>query len=174
MPLIKNRNLSFFFLAFLLLFSSQIVAAEFKGRVVRVISGDTFILFRDGSQIKVLLAGVAAPKKTQPFFRESKKSLEELIFNKDVTVIEEKTINSKLLGKVYIGEPKLDIRCVMTPCYEQNHISVEQLHRGMAWVDLKYTEDSDLTKLQEEARLEKRGLWRDPHPVPPWKWQGKK
>ena len=32
--------------------------------------------------------------------------------------------------------------------------------------------DTALEKLEAEARVTKRGLWADPHPVPPWEWSG--
>jgi endonuclease YncB( thermonuclease family) len=152
-------------------------AVEYKGRVVRVISGDTLVLFQDNNQIKIRLAGVSAPKISQPFFNQSKQSLEELVFNKEITVIQEKISKDKIVGKVYLGEPQLDIRCVMAPCYVENHINAEQIRRGMAWLngkDRKYSEDADLAELQEEAKQEKRGLWQDPHPTAPWKWQASK
>jgi endonuclease YncB( thermonuclease family) len=30
-----------------------------------------------------------------------------------------------------------------------------------------------LEGLEKEAREAKKGLWADPHPVPPWEWQKK-
>jgi len=31
--------------------------------------------------------------------------------------------------------------------------------------------DLELEKLEKEARVAKKGLWADPHPVPPWEWR---
>ena len=31
--------------------------------------------------------------------------------------------------------------------------------------------DGELEKLAKEAREAKKGLWADPHPVPPWEWR---
>lgn len=44
----------------------------------------------------------------------------------------------------------------------------EQVRRGMAWVYRQYARDDSLYPVEEEARRAKRGLWSDPHPVPPW------
>ncbi len=35
----------------------------------------------------------------------------------------------------------------------------------------RYTNDQSLNDLEEEARVAKRGLWADPHAVPPWEWR---
>ncbi|MCE3954211.1 thermonuclease family protein, partial [Escherichia coli] len=44
---------------------------------------------------------------------------------------------------------------------------------GAAWVYEHYNTDNDLATLQQEARSQKRGLWADPNPVPPWEWRHK-
>jgi micrococcal nuclease len=31
--------------------------------------------------------------------------------------------------------------------------------------------DTELEKLEKVARDAKKGLWGDPHPVPPWEWR---
>jgi len=49
--------------------------------------------------------------------------------------------------------------------------SAEQLRAGMAWVFDRYVRDRSLYAVQEEARDERRGLWADREPVPPWEWR---
>lgn len=44
---------------------------------------------------------------------------------------------------------------------------------GAAWVYEHYNTDNALADLQQEARSQKRGLWADPNPVPPWEWRHK-
>ena len=41
----------------------------------------------------------------------------------------------------------------------------------MAWVFRKYNKDAALYPIEAEAKEQKRGLWRDPAPVPPWEWR---
>jgi endonuclease YncB( thermonuclease family) len=41
----------------------------------------------------------------------------------------------------------------------------------MPWVFDRYVTDRSLYADQDEARVAKRGLWRDAHPVPPWEWR---
>jgi len=47
-----------------------------------------------------------------------------------------------------------------------------QVRLGMAWVFDRYARpDSPLYGLQDEARIERAGLWADPQPVAPWEWR---
>jgi hypothetical protein len=46
-------------------------------------------------------------------------------------------------------------------------INAEQVKRGMAWVYRKYARDQALYALERQARGAKRGLWADPHAIPP-------
>lgn len=45
---------------------------------------------------------------------------------------------------------------------------------GAAWVYEQYNTDPVLPVLQNEARQQKRGLWSDADPVPPWIWRHRK
>jgi|HubBroStandDraft_6_1064221.scaffolds.fasta_scaffold114800_2 micrococcal nuclease len=42
---------------------------------------------------------------------------------------------------------------------------------GFAWRYVRYDEPGEFTAAEREARDGKRGLWADPHPVPPWEWR---
>ncbi|EPM8642384.1 thermonuclease family protein [Escherichia coli] len=44
---------------------------------------------------------------------------------------------------------------------------------GAAWVYERYNTDKSLPALQREAQEQKRGLWADSNPVPPWEWRHK-
>ena len=49
------------------------------------------------------------------------------------------------------------------------------VREGMAWVDPKLCTYSwicaEFDELEKTARAEKRGLWADENPVPPWEWR---
>ena len=50
-----------------------------------------------------------------------------------------------------------------------NHALVKE---GWCWWYRKYAPgNSELEKLEKDARDAKKGLWGDPHPVPPWEWR---
>ena len=51
----------------------------------------------------------------------------------------------------------------------------ELVKAGFAWWYRRYAPDNEpLKQLEAEARQAKRGLWADPHPVPPWQWRVKR
>ncbi len=91
-----------------------------KGKVVGVSDGDTItILDSAKDQHKIRLTGIDAPEKAQAFGQASKKSLSDLIFNKEVEVVWVKHDRyQRIIGKVVLnGED----------------ICLEQVRRGMAW-----------------------------------------
>ncbi|MCL2335223.1 MAG: thermonuclease family protein, partial [Endomicrobia bacterium] len=52
-----------------------------------------------------------------------------------------------------------------------NRMMVEE---GFAWVYPQYCkipERAEWEKLQKTARADKKGLWRENNPTPPWKWR---
>jgi micrococcal nuclease len=52
---------------------------------------------------------------------------------------------------------------------EVNHMLVKD---GWCWWYRKYApRDTVLEGLEKEARDVRKGLWADPHPVPPWEWR---
>jgi endonuclease YncB( thermonuclease family) len=47
-------------------------------------------------------------------------------------------------------------------------------HAGFAWHYTYYDHNPHWAGLQKEAASEKRGLWADQHPTPPWQWRKRK
>jgi len=45
------------------------------------------------------------------------------------------------------------------------------VRQGMAWVYRQYSRDPALLTIEAEAKADRRGLWQDRHPVPPWEWR---
>lgn len=133
-------------------------AGELSGLVVGVHDGDTLTVLVSREQIKVRLLDIDAPERKQPFGTRSTQSLAELCAGKDARV-EGKGADryGRTLGRVICAGVDAN---------------AEQVRRGMAWVYVKYApKDSRLYQLQREARLDRRGLWRDDSPVPPWEWR---
>ena len=57
-----------------------------KGRVIKIIDGDTYDIILTGNQTeRIRMEGIDAPEKGMPFYQVSKKYLGELCFNKIVT-----------------------------------------------------------------------------------------
>lgn len=141
-----------------LVLSCPAVAEEIVGRVVGVADGDTLTILVNGrEQIKVRLAEIDAPEKSQPFGQRSKQSLSDLCFGKDAVLQKTDTDRyGRTVAKVY--------------CAGVN-VNAEQIRRGLAWAYRKYLHDQSLLGLENEARATKRGLWLDGDPVPPWEFR---
>ncbi|EEF9755266.1 thermonuclease family protein [Salmonella enterica] len=136
-------------------------AEQIKGNVVRVLDGDTIEVLQDRTPVRIRLINIDAPEKKQPFGRWSTNQLKSLIAGQPVTVTYTQTDRyGRVLGRV-----------VTTNGIEANRYMVQN---GAAWVYDQYNTDPSLPALQREAREQKRGLWADSQPVPPWEWRHKK
>lgn len=131
--------------------------ADFTGEVVGVTDGDTVTVLHGREQVKVRLAEIDAPEKKQPFGQKSRQSLAELVFRKQVLVVEQGTDRyGRTIARLKVGG--LDA-------------NAEQVRRGMAWAYDKYVKDRKLYALQDAARVKQWGLWVEREPVAPWAWR---
>jgi endonuclease YncB( thermonuclease family) len=131
------------------------------GKVVGVSDGDTITVLDDQKrQHKIRLDGIDAPKSNQDYGSRAKQSLSDLVFGKTVTV----TISKEDKYGCLLGQVTLDFK----------NINREQISRGMAWFYRFYAqelrpEDARVYEQAEaQARKERRGLWADASPTPPW------
>lgn len=149
------------FLVLFLTFSQYCYAEALSGRVVGVADGDTItVLDSTNTQHKIRLGGIDAPEKKQAFGNVSKKSLSDLVFNKQVEVEWHKEDRyGRKVGKVLVNN---------------EDINLEQVKRGLAWFYKKYKgelvqEDRiAYVQAQQDAEANQLGLWVDQHPIPPW------
>jgi len=140
------------------------IAEIINGKVVGVADGDTVTVLDSAKvQYKIRLTGIDAPEKAQPYGQVSKKSLSDLVFNKDVEISWEKRDRyQRILGKVLL---------------DKQDICLEQVKRGMAWHYKQYQRDQsqeDRTSYdlaEKKAREAKIGLWADDAPVEPSKFR---
>ena len=135
---------------------------ELSGRVVAVQDGDTVTFLTSGNEsIRVRLSQIDAPEKNQPYGQNSKALLSDLVYLKEVKLIEEDTDRyGRVVGTLFIGG---------------RDINAEMIRLGAAWVYDEYIFDQSLYYLQDEAKLEKRGIWSLPEnqQIAPWKWRKK-
>lgn len=145
----------------LLLFVTSVQAEIITGRVVGVADGDTItVLDNTNTQHKIRLAGIDAPEKKQAFGQVSKKSLSDLVFDKQVTVDWHKQDRyGRIVGKVLINNVDTNF---------------EQVKRGFAWFYKKYQNELilqdrlDYLHAQEAAEKSRIGLWVEKQPIAPW------
>jgi endonuclease YncB( thermonuclease family) len=153
-----NSALKFTLVAVCGLYLSAAQAASFSGKVVGIADGDTLtVLTASKKQHKIRLAEIDAPEKHQPFGTKSKESLSDLCFGKEAEVTP--------LVKDRYQRIVARVKCAGT------NVNAEQVNRGMAWVYRRYAKDHDLYVLEHGAKADKRGLWADSSPTPPWQWR---
>ena len=150
-----------------LLFAFACNAETITGNVVGVADGDTItVLDADKVQHKIRLAGIDAPEKKQEFGNRSKESLSDLVFDKTVNVETEKRDRyGREIGKVLVNG---------------QDVNLVQVERGMAWFYRQYQREQSpndrrlYEAAEDAARADKRGLWRDAEPLPPWEFRHNK
>lgn len=142
--------------AMLLCMGGWAQAADFAGRVIAVLDGDTLLVLRGNKPMKVRLADIDAPEKDQPYGIASQQSLTELVMDKPVRVVSRAVDDyGRLVASVFAGEI---------------NVNFEQVRRGMAWAYSRFREQPDLSVLQRDAQRARRGLWAD-EAVEPAQWR---
>ncbi|EPO9964571.1 thermonuclease family protein [Enterobacter roggenkampii] len=141
-----------------LLYPFTLQATELKGRVIRVLDGDTIEVLQDEKPVRIRLANIDAPEKKQAFGNWSANQLKSLIAGKPVTVsYSQEDQYGRLIGRVFTATGT-----------EANSFMVRI---GAAWVYERYNTDYTLPGIQTQARKDRRGLWVEKHPVEPWIWR---
>lgn len=139
----------------LILFSILTVNESFNAKVIGVYSGDSIVVsMSDGKQLKVRMEGIDCPELDQLYGDSAKLATVGLCFKKNVR-IDKVGLDTygRTLAFVYIGDLCLN---------------KELLRLGMAWHYKQYSNDPELAKLEDEARLNKVGLWSQTNPQAPW------
>ena len=143
-------------------------AEEFSAKVIAVLDGDTVLIRRSNSLVKIRLAEIDAPEKSQIFGETSRRSLSGMVLGKQVKV------NSRATDQYGRMIAHLSVNGL--------DVNAEQIRRGMAWAAARWRQSRQslrdplhsnqaLVALQEEARRVPRGLWAQRTPVPPWDWR---
>lgn len=166
-PVMKSYFTRIMLLVALLLLTHTSTADTLHGRVVGVSDGDTVtVLDASNTQWKIRLMGIDAPEKKQAFGNKSKESLSALVFNKQVSVdFNKKDKYGRTVGKIIVNGVDANL---------------EQIKAGLAWHYKKYQNEQSVddrsiyAQAEEQARVEKRGLWLDTDPTPPWEWRKSK
>ena len=138
----------------------SILNPKIQGKVIRVLDGDTIEVLQDKKPVRIRLANIDAPEKKQAFGSRSTSQLKTLVAGKQVTIsYSHKDRYGRIIGRVFT-----------TNGTDASRFMVQS---GAAWVYERYNADESLPALQREAQEQKRGLWADANPVPPWEWRHK-
>jgi endonuclease YncB( thermonuclease family) len=126
-----------------------------EGTVVRVRDGDSIVVMRGGVGIEVRLDGVDCPELAQAYGRTAKRATSGLAFGKTV----------RLAGK---GKDRYGRELAEVFLPDGRSLNRELVAAGFAWWYREYSTDWELGALEKTAREQRRGLWANPKPSPPW------
>lgn len=131
-------------------------AQTFTGEVVGISDGDTIEVLRDGRAVKVRLHGVDTPEKAQAFGTRARQFTADLVHRHTITVqVRDTDRYGRLVAEVLLSDGR--------------SLNRELVRAGMAWWYRQYAPgDTELARLEADARESQRGLWSDPHAVTPW------
>jgi len=152
----KMKTIMYKFLIIILLtISFQASSEEWTGTVIGIMDGDTVkVLNSQKNTIKIRLTEIDAPEKNQDFGEQSKQSLSDICFKKQV-IVDDKGLDKykRTLGR---------LKC--------NGIdaNAEQVKKGMAWAYRQYLTDESTIEFEDVAKTNKAGLWSNENPVAPW------
>ncbi len=150
--------------AFLLLSLQCSSSLAWHGLVVKVLDGDSIRVRRGNRIVEIRLYGIDAPEYGQRYGDRARYFLRSLLLRKTVSV-----------------EP-VDVdryrRVVALVKIHGRLANREMVREGLAWMYPRYCKRkklcSELKKLQERARKQRRGLWKDDHPLSPWEFKRRK
>ena len=138
------------------------VHADFNGKVVKIIDGDTVdILTPKKQKIRVRLLDIDAPESRQAYGNASKKYLASLIAGKSVFVKEnKKDIYQRTLGTIFLNKI---------------NVNAKMVESGYAWAyRVKgVANNKNMVKLESKAKQKQKGLWKDKHPIAPWDFRNR-
>ena len=139
-----------------LISTKRLYAADFTGPVVSVLDGDTIEVLHNLRPERIRLSGIDCPEKGQAFGQKAKQAASVLVFGKNVTL--------QTYGKDKYGRTLADVLLS-----DGTNVNDELVKDGWCWWYHKYAPgNAVLEELEKAAREERKGLWADSHPVPPW------
>ncbi len=132
------------------------------GIITKVSEGDTLSAAINGIPETIRLTGIDCPEHDQPFAKEATQLAKKLALEKAVRVTElGRDKYHRLLGEVVLPNGRM--------------LNRELVREGVCWWYQKFApRDTVLEGLEKYAREERKGLWINPQPVPPWEWRKRK
>jgi micrococcal nuclease len=155
-------KISFSLFISLILSSVPVFGAVEYGNVLRVIDGDSLILTIGFDNERIRLYGIDAPEILQEFGIEATDVARELV-----------AVRSVAFERMGSDRYRRSLAIVRLP--NGRSLNAEMVRQGYAWWSRRHApDDLELAEAEREARAHRRGLWRQPEPIPPWVWRAEK
>lgn len=133
-------------------------AADFSARVVAVHEGDRLLLYHDGKQETIYLQDIDCPDPKQPYGAKAKRVTQAYVGGREVIV---RNWRRGAQGRTTVE--------IILP--DGRNLGHELLKEGFAWWRKMDSKEHSLGEIEQLVRAERKGLWADPHPIPPWQWK---
>lgn len=133
--------------------------------LLRVLDGDTVIIQEDSRNYHLRLLDIDAPELKQAYGKKAKRALIQLCQPKQSSATINVTIKVTLQGVDKYGRDLGHLFC------NGEDVSMALVAQGMAWFNHPYSHRIDLQDLENHARENELGLWRQRNPSPPWQWR---
>ncbi|MEJ2115723.1 MAG: thermonuclease family protein [Gammaproteobacteria bacterium] len=147
-------------LAFLYVTCAEISKSQtYEGKVIKVIDGDSINIVYKGKPLRIRLAEIDAPERSQPFWKKSREALAYYVAGKEVQIVEVDIDRyERVVGQVYLN----DI-----------WVNAELVRGGYAYVYPKYATTKHLYEYESIARESQVGIWSLPgnERMKPWDWR---
>lgn len=158
------------YLLVLLTLPTVALAHTITGRVTRVIDGDTVVVKDEGGdlkpedkdknrQVRVRLADIDAPEMKQPYGREAKAALVNMVMGKRVTA-------------TYTCRDRYG-RLLATLHYDLTNINLAMVQGGHAWRYKYAKKTGPIAQAEARAKENAAGLWREIKVLEPWEHRQK-
>lgn len=135
--------------------------ADFTARVVSVAEGDKLTIVHGGRNQVIRLRDIDCPELKQPYGKQARNVTTAFVAGREVVV---RGLHRNRQGLVTAEVFLQDGR----------NVGHELVKEGLAWVRPGGMGGQSLAEVEQISRAEGKGLWSEPHPVPPWQWKFKK
>lgn len=149
-----------FFLIFLSLSckNADTDLANFTAKVIGIKDGDTIEVLLNNKPIRIRLADIDCPERSQPFGKAAKQYSSNFCFGKEVKIESS-------------GEMDRYGRLIATVFINNRTLNSALLENGLAWHYKKYSDNDIYAALEIDARNRHVGIWSQPNPIAPWDWR---
>lgn len=134
---------------------------HFNATVVSVSDGDTVTVLMEhdpNEKVCVRLLGIDAPESKQAYGQASRDFLNSYVYRQPVNLVCQKRKDryERLLCHIW---------------YQGVDVNLALVEEGLAWVYRQFNNDPKYYQAEKRAKQERKGLWQDAEPTPPWTYR---
>lgn len=134
---------------------------DLSGKVIGIIDGDTIDILYLGKPLRIRFSHIDCPeiRKKQPYGSAAKKFTSDFCFGQTVRILHHNEMDrsKRLIAELITKDGR--------------NLNQELVKAGLAWHFTRYSNHPEYARLEDQARKERRGLWKEPDPVAPWNWR---